>query len=159
MNPATKSEIESVRWAYDKMEHGIVYNLYMGEEMMPLKPGEEIVRDTRNKRISPDTGKAFICKAYFCGKCGKFFIAKKKQIGICFDCMRDGYRKKLSDENKLKYTTKKNKKKKLKKKKKKTAMEIAFEITGKYPRINSIDYIHGKSFDDIFDECEGMINA
>ena len=85
---ATKQQIKEFRWAYDQMEKGVLYCLFMNEEILKNEDAPRKLNTSINQRVSPVTGNPFITKAYFCARCGEFFIEHQKQINLCEKCNR-----------------------------------------------------------------------
>ena len=86
IKPATKQEIRQVQFAYDTMEHGVLYSLYIGKEMIKHEDDSKKRCKSNNQRISDVTGASFVTKAYFCVGCDDFFMQKTKTVPFCLKC-------------------------------------------------------------------------
>ena len=114
MKKATKLKAAQYKWATDQMKPGVVYSLYLKEEIIPVSKDKRKIQKKTYLKISHKTGARFISKAFICNDCGHLFFVKRMQNNICADCQILERQRKSRERTKANCTTKANRKKKKK---------------------------------------------
>lgn len=112
--------------AYENIETGILYRIHKNNDIEPHITGKYYKKSFKGGYTTTlsSKGNVFITKISIC-PCGKRRIGKQLRSALCSDCMKIV---KYARDKKA-YDGKKSKPKQ------KTAKEIAYEITGNYPRV------------------------
>jgi len=109
------------------------------------------------KRVS-ENGNFLYMKIGICKNCGSFKASKKLKKAICNECITKERNEKMRLRH---YQTSDKKKKRIErfkksKEKKKTAFDIAFDITGYYPRVSEC-HMEKLIYPDVFDDIEAVM--
>ena len=133
--------------AYKNIKPGTVYRVHKNNDIEPHIKGhkyKKIFKDLRMLTLSTK-GNVYIAKIAICGECGDRMIGNNLVGGLCRKCK--AYKKKITKRKA--YHANKNKPKK------KTAREIAYEITGDYPRVNR-EYEFEEVRNELIDQLEDI---
>lgn len=142
---------------YKDLKSGIIYIEFANNEILTreeagkpiyksIRIGSVGQRRTTSKRFSAN-GNRFLRKIAFCERCGCFKRSMQMLKSLCSDCSRELRLERIGTP------TKKPKKKKVRGRL--TALQIAFNITGDYPRVyRNFNIVDG--WDDVFREIESQ---